>query len=246
MNNFSKITISSIFAISMAFLEASVVVYLRELYYPNGFTFPLQFMSSRVFSVEIIREAYTIIMLFSVAFIAGRNKETRFAFFILCFAIWDIFYYIFLKAIIGWPDTFYTWDILFLIPTLWAGPVIAPIIVSLTMIVFFSVLIIKNSGNKHRSFLVYEIILILIGAFVLFLSFISDYSYYILSRYSLVDLFNNLSNPKLQQLVFNYMPGIFDWTLFWIGEGLILLSMISYILKKNKKDYPRPVIRERL
>ena len=29
-----------IFAVSMGFLEAIVVVYIRELYYPDGFRFP--------------------------------------------------------------------------------------------------------------------------------------------------------------------------------------------------------------
>ena len=36
-----KIAVVTIFAIAMAFLEAVVVIYLRKIYYPNGFDFPL-------------------------------------------------------------------------------------------------------------------------------------------------------------------------------------------------------------
>ena len=31
----------TVFAIAMGFLETTVVVYLREILYPNGFSFPL-------------------------------------------------------------------------------------------------------------------------------------------------------------------------------------------------------------
>lgn len=45
-----------IFSIAMGFLEAAVVVYLRQLYYPVGFTFPLQSKALPALKIEFLRE----------------------------------------------------------------------------------------------------------------------------------------------------------------------------------------------
>src|SRR5690349_1048470 len=125
----------TLFSIAMGFLESAVVIYLRALYYPHGFEFPLVLMPNTMAGVELLREAATIVMLVSIGIIAGRNTAQRFSFFIYSFAVWDIFYYIFLKVFVDWPPSFFTWDILFIIPVPWVGPVLAPCIISLTMIV---------------------------------------------------------------------------------------------------------------
>jgi hypothetical protein len=39
-----------------------------------------------------------------------------------------------LKAILNWPASLLEWDVLFLIPLPWIGPVIAPLLVSIMMI----------------------------------------------------------------------------------------------------------------
>lgn len=126
--------ISSLFAIAMAYLESSVVVYLRELYYPDGFSFPLREMPLFIMVTEIGRETATIIMLYTYAYTAGRNRREIFAYFSIIFGIWDIWYYIWLKVLIDWPASLLEWDILFLIPAPWVGPVLAPVIVSLALI----------------------------------------------------------------------------------------------------------------
>ena len=120
----------------MGFLEAAVVVYLREILYPGGFSFPLSPVPASLALTEIFREVATLVMLVSIGILAGRKFSTGFAWFIYSFAIWDIFYYIFLKAVLGWPESLMTWDVLFLIPTTWTGPVLTPVLVSLTMILF--------------------------------------------------------------------------------------------------------------
>ncbi|MBL7138880.1 MAG: hypothetical protein ISS17_08905, partial [Bacteroidales bacterium] len=131
----------TLFAIAMGFLESAVVVYLRAIYYPEGFAFPLKIIEGPVATTEILREAATLIMLITVAILAARRWIIRFAWFIYIFAIWDIFYYIFLWLLLGWPESLLTWDILFLIPTTWVGPVLAPVINSLTMIALAGVMI---------------------------------------------------------------------------------------------------------
>lgn len=125
------LVVISLFAMAMGFLEAAVVVYLRLLFYPDGFSFPLAVIPDHVLIVEVLREAATIVMLVAVGWIAGRNFLSRFAYFSIAFGVWDVFYYVFLKATLNWPASLLTDDILFLIPLPWVGPVLAPVLVSL-------------------------------------------------------------------------------------------------------------------
>ncbi len=133
---FRKIVWATVFGIAMAFIESAVVVYLRALYYPEGFSFPLQPVTDTLISIEVLREVATLFLLVSVSAIAAQRFLERFSFFLFCFAVWDIFYYIWLKVLIDWPSTLLEWDILFLIPLPWIGPVIAPLSLSLLMIIF--------------------------------------------------------------------------------------------------------------
>ena len=122
------------FALAMAYLESAVVVYLRLLYYPAGFTVILKPMPLSVYLIEMGREAATLVMLFCVARLSFTGFWPRFAAFSFMFGIWDIFYYVWLYAFIQWPPSLGTWDILFLIPVVWVGPVWSPIVVSLNLI----------------------------------------------------------------------------------------------------------------
>lgn len=124
----------SIFAVAMAQLEASVVVYLREIFYPEGFAFPLKVISGRIAWAEIGRESATIFMILALARLTARDPWRRFAAFLFVFGIWDIFYYAWLWVMLAWPPSLFTWDILFLIPMPWVGPVWSPILISLCMI----------------------------------------------------------------------------------------------------------------
>src|SRR5436190_14320204 len=90
------ILLLSLFSIAMGFMESAVVIYLRELYYPDGFKFPLVPIPPHIALVEFLREAATLIMLVIIGGIAGKNPTQRFCFFLFCFAVWDLFYYIFL------------------------------------------------------------------------------------------------------------------------------------------------------
>ncbi|MBZ5637683.1 MAG: hypothetical protein LAO51_02885 [Acidobacteriia bacterium] len=125
------------FAIAMGILESVVVLYLRELYYPGGFRFPIVRMPDRVAVAEVIREAATIVMLASVAALARRHRADGFFVFGFLFGVWDLVYYAGLRIFLSWPDSFGAWDILFLIPVPWLAPVIYPVVVSLLLIVGF-------------------------------------------------------------------------------------------------------------
>jgi hypothetical protein len=54
----------------------------------------------------------------------------------MAFGAWDIFYYVFLRLISGWPKTCWTGTSCFLLPLPWWGPVLAPVSIALVMIVW--------------------------------------------------------------------------------------------------------------
>ena len=120
----------------MAWVESAVVFYLRRLvdriepYQPN----PLP-IAGAIGGAELVREAATLVMLLTVGWLAGRTWRSRFGTFVAAFGVWDIFYYVFLIPLTGWPHSLLDWDILFLIPLPWWGPVLAPVMVALLMIV---------------------------------------------------------------------------------------------------------------
>jgi hypothetical protein len=228
------LTALTIFAIAMAFLETSVVIYLRELLYPGGFEFPLAIMPENLVLTEILREAATILMLIGAGYITGKTFSQRFAWFIYAFAIWDIFYYIFLKILINWPESFMTWDVLFLIPTTWTGPVISPVIVSFTMIAL--ALVILYFSEKLMSIRIepLEWSLLICGSIIVIIAFIYDYSDFSLEHFSLRDLWMIPDKEIVYDTAISYVPGKFNWSIFISGE-LVLLAAISRLFMRFKK-----------
>ena len=72
--------------------------------------------AARLMKIEVLREAATLVILAGVGLAAGRTFIQRFSIFLVAFGIWDLCYYLFLKLLLGWPASVWTWDILFLIP----------------------------------------------------------------------------------------------------------------------------------
>ena len=163
-----------VFSIAMALVEAAVVAYLRALYYPEGFAFPLELITVRHFIVELGREAATIFMLLSVAALIGKRFWEKFAYFVICFGFWDIFYYLWLKLALGWPSSLLDWDILFLIPLPWIGPIIAPVSIAIMMILagLLIIALYKRGYDFRPSFLTW--VLTIIGTLTILYSFMRD------------------------------------------------------------------------
>jgi hypothetical protein len=123
------------FGAAFGYVEGAVVVYLREIYYPEGFRFPLTVSDGRLLAVEVGREAATLVMLLGTAMLAGRNRWERFGAFAFLFGVWDLVYYVLLYTALGWPESLLTWDILFLLPFIWAGPVLSAVLVAASLVV---------------------------------------------------------------------------------------------------------------
>jgi hypothetical protein len=164
----------AIFAVAFAFVEASVVIYLRALYYPEGFAFPLKLIPAGYLRVEIAREAATLIMLGTIGIIAGRKSWERFGFFLFAFGIWDIAFYAWLLGTIGWPASLFDWDILFLIPRPWIGPVIAPLAISALMVIFGAMVVLRSAGERRFQPGVLSWALGALGTSFILLSFMID------------------------------------------------------------------------
>jgi len=157
-----------VFGVAFGLVEAAVVVYLRHLL---GSALPqidrrqilvlipgVAFLEPKtafgiikdsvILQVERAREIATLLMLWMVAAIAGRKLGERLAFFLLAFGVWDIFYYVFLRLIIGWPKTLTDLDIFFLVPTPWVGPVFVPLLISTILLFSSFIYLVKLAKEK--------------------------------------------------------------------------------------------------
>ena len=211
-----------IFGTAFGYLEAAVVSYLRFLheparvrFYPHrapADLFPLLTLDqlrasgqlqTQTLGIELGREAATILMLAAIALAVARNAGQWASAFVIAFGVWDITFYLFLKLLLGWPASLFTWDILFLVPVPWVGPVLAPILVSLAMIAA-GVWNLRRESHAQPVHICWRAWSgILTGALVIIVAFAMDYA--------------NVMSAG--------MPRPFHWALFSAG---LLLGAGSY------------------
>jgi hypothetical protein len=133
VESFRRLPLVALYAIAMAYVEASVVVYLREMRDIDDLMRDLPTTVDRFAAIEIGREAMTVVMLLAVGWIAGKSLQDRLGHFVFAFGLWDIAYYVWLATFEGWPRSPLDWDVLFLIPVPWWGPVLAPVLIACMM-----------------------------------------------------------------------------------------------------------------
>ncbi|RKD91355.1 hypothetical protein [Mangrovibacterium diazotrophicum] len=130
----TKFILLAVFGIAMAHVEGVVVVYLRKavgLLEPEADSPKvLEQIPKRLVKIEMTREAATIVMLVSLAILTGEGWLEQLMIFLWTFAFWDMFYYVSLYAVIKWPPSLKTTDVLFLIPRPWIAPVWFPVTIS--------------------------------------------------------------------------------------------------------------------
>jgi hypothetical protein len=200
------------YAVAMAYVESAVVVYLRAIYYPQGFAFPLAPLPPGMVAIEIGREAATLVMLLGVAMLAGMQRWERFLAFCVSFGVWDLFYYVWLWLLVGWPPSLFTWDVLFLIPVPWTGPVLAPVIVSVLLVVGGLLLWRKGARGEPVRFPIPLRILALTGALLVLGSFVLDF-----------------------RLVLRQMePPPFRWGLFGLGVSLGVVALVLAVREQSR------------
>ncbi len=171
-----------VFAIAFAWVESAVVVYLREIYFNGGFSFPLvikwedgKHVIDPLIRIEFVREIATIIMLVAVGWVVGRNRFQKFCFFMIAFGIWDIFYYIWLYVMVSWPENLMTWDLLFYVPLPWVGPVITPVLIALAMVVAGSLIIYYDEKGYDIRWRWYDMVVELSCGLLMIVAFCWDW-----------------------------------------------------------------------
>jgi hypothetical protein len=204
-----------LFSIAMAYLESAVVVYLRAMYGIKDLLRDTPLLADPYTIIEIGREAATLVMLFLIGLIAGNTWQKRIGYSIFAFAIWDIFYYVWLFLFIHWPKSLFEWDILFLIPLPWWGPVITPVLISLLLIAVAYLLIIEVKF-KITSF---DWIIFCLSIIIILYTFMEDSIKIILSGGS------NLNEAR---------PTDFNWILFLIAYiSMIITSIKVFYTHRN-------------
>jgi len=171
-----KICLVTVFGIAFGYIEAAVVVYLRAIFYPDGFTFPLELfgiepLQRRLLLTEIGREVATIVLIFTGAWLFARDFRRRAACFLIIFAVWDIFYYVWLKILLDWPASIMDWDILFLIPVAWASPVLYPVLISTLWLAFAVTVLYLSSRNMPINVTVFDWLAFFVSVLIMVVSF---------------------------------------------------------------------------
>src|SRR6059036_1794537 len=152
MNKGKRWLVVATYAAAMAWVESAVVYYLRtmidriEPHQPN----PLPIIGG-LGKAEMLREAATMLMLLMVGVLAGRTWRARLGYTAIAFGVWDIFYYVFLRVLCGWPHSLFDWDILFLLPLPWWGPVLAPVSIALLMIAWGALVTARPARSRALS-----------------------------------------------------------------------------------------------
>ena len=210
------------FAIAMAWVEAASVFYIRALvdriepYQPDPL--PLGAMSGALGQVELWREAATLVMIAALGLLAGRTRRARAGYAALAFGAWDIFYYVFLRLISGWPRTLLDWDILFLLPVPWWGPVLAPVSIALVMIVWGTLATQSGdaaTGARWIWALGWIGIVLALAVFT-------------------IDAWRAL--PDGRDAVLQALPATFNWPLFWVALLLMASPALHHVALLSAKN----------
>ncbi len=210
-----------LFALAMAWMEAATVFYLRTLV---GRVDPYQITPlpphRMLGNIELIRELATLQMLITVGWLAGREFRTRFSYMLIAFGVWDIFYYVFLAVMGPWPRSVMDWDVLFLIPLPWWGPVLAPCIIAALMVIG-GTLVTQFEGSAGPSWPSLKSVMLNWGGILLALYVFMEHAIHIL--------------PQGEAALRGVLPTKFNWPLFGLALVLMMVSLVELNWRVWKK-----------
>jgi hypothetical protein len=217
-----------LFGVSFGYVEAAVVVYIRMIVdpirhklhpdAPSSALFPVLRLDEieaelpdtrRALRMELARELATMLMLASAGLAVGRNPRQVFAAFLVAFGVWDIAFYASLRVLIDWPETLLTWDLLFLLPVPWTGPVIAPMIVAASMIATGATVLARELAVRPFRMSWADWALVAAGGAVVVVAFCWDY----------------------RNIVAGGLPRPFHWSLFAAGEAIGLAGFLRAVVR---------------
>lgn len=216
-----KIIPVGLFAVSMAYLEAAVVVYIRRIYGISDLLLDIPPFDPLFAPIEVGRELATLIMLLSVGWAVGKSLQARLSYTFIIFGVWDIFYYIWLRLFIGWPKSLFSPDILFLIPLPWWGPVVAPLLIACLMIAGGVFALIAEDKGLKIQFSITEGAALISGVLILLYSFMED-ALWILPADA-----NTLSQIR---------PSSFNWPIYIVGLLLAGYGVLHAIWLHNQNQ----------
>jgi hypothetical protein len=197
---------AGLFAIAMAYVEAAVVVYLRRLHGVEDLMADRAVLDPFVAAVETGREAATLVMLLALGFAAGRSRQSRLGIAFFAFGVWDIFYYVWLRTLLGWPASLLDPDILFLIPLPWWGPVLAPVLVALLMAAGGAAAVLHDGRGRRVRPRAADVAAAGAGALAILYAFMAD---------ALAAL------PASYEALARMQPAGFNWPLYLAGLAAI-------------------------
>ncbi len=210
-----------LFALAMAWMEAATVFYLRTLV---GRVNPYQITPlppHRILgNIELIRELATLLMLITVGWLAGREFRTRFSYMLIAFGVWDIFYYVFLAVMGPWPRSVMDWDVLFLIPLPWWGPVLAPCIIAALMVIG-GTLVTQFEGSAGPSWPSLKSVMLNWAGILLALYVFMEHAIHIL--------------PQGEAALRGVLPTKFNWPLFGLALVLMMVALVELSWRVWKK-----------
>lgn len=212
-HNWIRWAIVAAFAIAMAWVEAAAVVYIRTVV---DRIVPHQAQPLPVWPVlantELAREAATLVMLGTMGWLAGNTARSRLGYLLVAFGLWDIFYYLFLWIICGWPGSLLEWDVLFLIPLPWWGPVLAPMLIAALMVAGGTSLALHDQAKAPLWPRRWPMVLNGCGVLLALYVFMTD---------ALAAVWDGGGVEALQHL----LPAHFPWPLFLVAVGLMAVPV---------------------
>jgi hypothetical protein len=203
------------FSIAMGFLESAVVVYLRGLLTTTNEIARL----GPYVPVETLREAVTIVMLFTVGWLTAGRFIPGLAYSLFAFGIWDVFYYIWLRVLIGWPSSFFSRDVLFFIPVRWTGPVLAPMLISAILCTGSVLFLLRQEKGLPHGITWPRALVFCTGGLIDLYAFLEE-SLLTLAQGRQPD-FTDLSHP-------------FNWFIFLIGLALMAAPVLIPVAKYKR------------
>ena len=211
-----------VFSVTMGIFEGAVVVYLNRLLVVGELSLADDRGAARLLlGTEVLREAASLIMIAAVAALAARGFVARLARAAIIFGIWDIVYYVVLRLLIAFPATLFTWDVLFLIPRPWLGPVLAPVVVSVGLIAGGVHFMIRERDGNPVTPAPWHWALAVAGGLIVILSFVMD---------SPLDFDGR-----------NY-PARYRWEVFLVGF-VAAVAAFAFAVRRPGRANPDPAMR---